>query len=268
MANLLSAPISTHGFHPYAEIFPFHQLYNKMQGGRPANKYSLETNRPLVLGGQEDLDPNDLSRMERHLLLQIIGKPVYLLAHQGMATYACAEAVEFRALAKGATLFRFGAPDDLEKGLFDPASSPDLTAIYKDSQSEINFDRYIWNLVSLGLVSEIVWFKSSPGRDYISGNGNIFRQAFPRVKISSFDEHEIAGFDLRKVTDLLAKNIFLCIDYSYFRGLRHEFMFSTADLIKFLFRRAGLVVQTLSPDYFRDAPLYPAHLAIDLMTSL
>ena len=267
MVNILSAPRSTRGFEPYAESFPFHNTYNTTHGGRPANKYSLETNQPLVLGGQEDLNPNDLCRMENHLLLQIIGKPAYLLAHNGMTTYACAEAVEFRALAKGATLFRFGASDDLEPGLFDPGSNFDLPKIYRECQSTFR-DRYIWNLVSQGLVSEVVWFKSTPGRDFISGDGNRFREAFPGVKIDSFDEREIAGFDRGRAANLLAKNILLHIDYNYFKGLRHEYMFSTADLIKFLFRRAGLVVQALSPEFFKSDPLYPAHLAIDLMTSL
>jgi hypothetical protein len=268
MAKILSAPVSTHGFQPYAEVFPFHNIYNKMHGGRPANRFSLETERPFVLGGQEDLDPHQLSRMERHLLLQIIGKPVYFLAHHGLATYACAEAVEFRALTKGATLFRFGAPDDLERGLLDPAGVYDLPEIYRNCQSEFNDCRYIWNLAGLGLISEIVWFKSSLGIHFINGDGQAFRDAFPGIKISSFDEHELAGFDRGKITDLLEKNIILDIDYNYFKGLRNEYLFSTADLIRFLFRRAGVVVQTLSPEFFRQDSLYPTHLAIDLMTSL
>lgn len=266
MIKIPSAPLYTRHFLVYAGSPEFPQVYSERDAatGRLVNKFSAGSDRPLILGGRNDLDPQKISRMERNLVLQMFYHPVYLFDHHGLAAYGCAEAAEFGNISKGATLFRFDAHPDLAKG-FEPADAS-LSAVYQASKSKLGEDSYVWNLVKLGLVSNIYWFKSSPGAGFINGTSKDILQAFPELKITEVPEDGIAGFDRRLVTGIPTNLRILDIDYDYFKGLRHEYVFSTASLISYLFRQAGLVLQTLSPDYID--PDYSSRLAVDLMKSL
>lgn len=266
MIKIPSAPVLPRHFQAYAGSREFIELYSDRDAAanRLVNRFSAGSDRPLVLGGKEDLDPQKISRMERNLLLQIFYSPVYLFDHHGLAAYGCAEAVEFGALRKGATLFRFDAHPDLARGL-EPADAS-LTSIYQASRSHFSEDSYVWNLVKLGYVANIYWFKSSPGACFINGDSKDILRAFPELKITEVPEDRIAGFDHRQVTGIPTNMRILDIDYDYFKNLRHEYMFSTVALITYLFRQAGVVLQTLSPDYID--PAYSSRLAVDLMKSL
>ena len=265
MSNVGLAPRTASEFRPYAGARRFLEIYAKTHEGRPVNQFSRETDQPLILGGKEELAAlRETGLTGNNLLFQILGTPVYLFERDNMTTYAAAEAIDFGVMSPGATLCHFDAHPDMNRA-FEPKDGS-LQEVFKSSASSFNEGSFIWNLVRLGYVDRVLWFNSSPGPQFINGSEQPILEAFPRLKITTIGEDQLAGFDRQSLAGLPKEKVILHIDYDYFAHPRLEFGFSLFPFILQLFPLAGVVIQATSPDYIDRR--FAARLAANFMTSL
>ncbi|MCU0640673.1 MAG: UPF0489 family protein [Candidatus Margulisbacteria bacterium] len=256
-------------FRPYAAARKFAQVYQvDITLARLINRYSVEPGnlehcKPLVVGGQEDLNPGQLARLEQSYLFQANNTPHYLLEHHGLAEYACAEAREFGVLAEqDCTLVRFDAHPDSDRWRF--FKGWDLERIFSSCCPSVNEGSYLRPLIEGQLVSRIVWFRSSPGMMFMNRDiRQDLGRDFPKLEILEIEPAKVADFNLASIDSLPPNKLILDIDLDYFAHLQFEFMYSIANRIIGLHHRAGLALQVLSPGYIDKDKA--ANFAVDLI---
>ncbi len=246
---LPGTPLRHHEFRPYAKCPAFAQVYKfDLTENRLTNRYSIDgAGVPLVIGGREDIDAVTLARLERNYLFPAGRVPHYLLVHHGLAAYAASEARQFGALSDGCTLFRFDAHPDSNNWI--SFKNRDLGRIYSASVPKAHEDSYVRPLVESGLVNRIVWFRSSPGVFFINRDyRQDFRDLLPTLRFDEVEEEDLARFDRGLISGLPRKRVILDIDPDYYAHLHPENMFAVANLIQYLFRKAGLIMQCFAPE--------------------
>lgn len=265
--SISNAPKTTAAFRPYARSAAFHQTYRPHSGlGRLVNRRSMIPDRPttpLLIGGAGDLIPQNLAKRENNYLFDVGGIPSYLFEHHSSSTYAVMEGREFGVIRDGSVLFHFDAHPDAEC-CHSFLKTP--TNIYLMFNNHFHEAEWIWPLADRGVISEVVWFSSSPGKMFINGDFQQFRKNFPAVKVSEVPERELAAFDRSRIDRLPRQKIVLSIDYDYFTYPQIEYLFESTSLIQYIYRRAGLVTQALSPAYIDISKA--VQLACGLMNSI
>ncbi len=264
---LPQAPLRHHEFAAYGRNQRFPQVYKyDLTDNRLANRFaSEEGTHPLVIGGREDLDAVSLASLQRNYLFPAGRTPNYLLRHHGLAAYAACEAREFGAIADGSTLFRFDAHPDSNNWI--RFKSPELRDIYQVCSPKAHEDSYVRPLVESGLVSRIVWFRSSPGLFFINRDIQMdFRDLLPALRLDEVEEQDLASFSRSEISGLPRKRIILDIDLDYYAHLRPESMFTVSNLVQYLFRKAGLVMQSFAPETI-DTQL-AARFAVNLIQTV
>jgi len=190
-----------------------------------------------------------LERCEQNILLQIMGKPNYTFVYHSGMVYATEEAKEFGVIDDQCTLVRFDAHPDADKELLSLDRSLEKT--YRPYQSKFHEGSYLWQLVVRGLVSEVLWFSAPVGPMFVNGSTEALQKAFPALKITEIPHNEITTFDFSRLDHLSPRRLLLDIDWDFAAHINPSYMPAATKAMQYVFRRAGLVFQALSPDYIR-----------------